>query len=327
MINHAGFSLRFLGQNSFLLTDTNGFSVAIDPYLSDWCSHRGAGGAPNAKSRMFPPPIKPEDLDVDLVLLTHSHCDHADPETLRVLATKRHIRVAGPRDALKVAEKAGISAERLRLIHPGEEITFYSKPGVLAAAEQIRWGSGERGIRVKGTFALPTDGSDLNHIGYLIEFSDGSTFWNTGDTAWCDFLPLLSAREVLRTVQQWRKGKMTKTESGSNGGSRCESSGENEYNQSGEPDVSYLDNLGPDVMAVCINAGYGNLSHWDASRLAGAAQARYVLPAHWDLFPHNSLNPEPFRTSLEKNAPDSMYFLMDRDRIYHYEDGRFEPEN
>ncbi|WP_304222031.1 MBL fold metallo-hydrolase [Gracilinema caldarium] len=292
MIQKSGFSIRFLGQNSFILMDSQGFSIAIDPYLSDWCASRGKDKTPTPKSRLFPPPIAPENLDVDLVLLTHSHCDHADPETLRALAGKGHIRVAGPRDALKAAEKAGISAERLRLIHPGEEITFYSKPGMLAAAEQIRRSSEspfEGGIRIKATFALPTDGTDLNHVGYIIRFSDGSTFWNTGDTAWCDLLPTLASREVCKTIAEW------------NGGT------------------------GPNVMAVCINAGYGNLSHWDASRLAGAAQARYVVPAHWDLFPHNSLNPEPFRTSLEKNAPDSMYFLMERDRVYHYENGQLEP--
>jgi len=309
MINQAGFVLRFLGQNSFILTDSKGFSVAIDPYLSDWCATRGRSNEPTAKSRLFPPPMRPEDLDVDLVLLTHSHCDHADPETLTALASKRHIRVAGPRDALKVAEKAGISAERLRLIHPGEEITFYNKPGVLAAAEQIRRGGGERGLRVKATFALPTDGSDLNHLGYLLQFSDGSTFWNTGDTAWCDTLPMLAAGEVVKTIREW-KNEGTQESQGEPGTSESLSSPENPP--------------GPDVMAVCINAGYGNLSHWDASRLAGAARARYVIPAHWDLFPHNSLNPEPFRTSLEKNAPGSAYFLMERDRDYWFSEGQLQ---
>lgn len=303
MINKNGFSLRFLGQNSFILTDSLGFSVAIDPYLSDWCANRGTIGAPTEKSRLFPPSIAPEDLDVDLVLLTHSHCDHADPETLRALGSKKHIRVAGPRDALKVAEKAGLSAERLRLIHAGEEINFFNKPGVLAAAEQLRRKTGERSLRVKATFALPTDGTDLNHLGYLLRFSDGSIFWNTGDTAWCDTLPQLASGEVLRTIREWKQ----------------ENKPEKERDDSADMTL-----FGPDVMAVCINAGYGNLSHWDASRLAGAAHAHYVVPTHWDLFPHNSLNPEPFRTSLEKNAPGSIYYLLERDRDYWIHEGKLE---
>jgi len=51
--------------------------------------------------------------------------------------------------------------------------------------------------------------------------------------------------------------------------------------------------------------------------------ARFVVPAHWDLFPHNSLNPEPFRTSLAKNAPAAVYSLMERARRYDYTSGGF----
>lgn len=294
-MNKTGNLLRFLGQNSFILTDSKGFTIAIDPYLSDWCATRGTSTEPTAKSRRFPPAISPEDLNVDLVLLTHSHCDHADPETLKALASKAHIPVVGPWDALKVAEQAGITAARLRLIHPGEELTFYNKPDVLAATEKSHKGSDGHGLRLTATFALPTDGSDLNHLGYLLQFSDGSTFWNTGDTAWCDTLSMLAAGEVVKTIQEWKAAAPGGT-------------------------AKY----GPDVMVVCINAGYGNLSHWDASRLAGAAHARYVVPAHWDLFPHNSLNPEPFRTSLNKNAPGSAYFLMERDRDYRLSQGNLE---
>jgi len=59
MMKETGFSLRFLGQNSFILMDVRGFSVAIDPYLSDWCATRGLSKDPTAKRRLFPPPIAP----------------------------------------------------------------------------------------------------------------------------------------------------------------------------------------------------------------------------------------------------------------------------
>ena len=267
-----GFHLWFLGQNSFVLKGSDGFTLAIDPYFSDWCAQRGKGTGPTEKSRLFPPPLLPAELDVDVVLLTHSHCDHADPETLSALAKNPRIRVLGPKDAVKVAQDAGFTQERLRTIHAGEETNYGKTTGVLAAAESIRQGKGGQGTTVRATFALPTDGSDLNHLGYLIRFSGGASFWNTGDTGWCDTLPLLAGHSMVAAP--------------------------------------------PDVMAVCINAGYGNLSHWDASRLAGAVKARYVVPCHYDLFPHNSLNPEPFRTSLGKNAPDSQYSPMERGKRY-----------
>ncbi|HCM27896.1 MAG: hypothetical protein A2Z99_21055 [Treponema sp. GWB1_62_6] len=259
-----GFSVWFLSQNSFILKDPRGTLVAIDPYLSDWCATRGKSKERTSRSRLRPPLILPEELDVDLVLLTHSHCDHADPETLAVLASKGRVRCLCPHDALLVARTAGFPEERLSLAHAGQEYVM----------------EGEGGIRIRSTFALPTDGTDLNHLGFFIRFSGGATFWDTGDSAWCDTLPSLS----------------------------CAALG-----------------AAPDVMAVCINAGYGNLSHWDASRLAGAAKARFAVPAHWDLFPHNRCDPFPFKISLERNAPDSVYAPMEEGVRYDFAGGVFAP--
>lgn len=264
----AGFSAWFLGQNSFVLKGPDGTIVAIDPYLSDWCAARGKSTGPTPRSRLFPPPIAPVDLDVDFVLLTHSHCDHADPETLGALAKNSRIRVAGPRDALAVAAGAGFSDDRLTLLHAGQDERF-------------------GGVSVRTTFALPTDGTDLNHVGFLVVFPNGASFWDTGDTAWADGLPELAVSAVRARLPAGAAG--------------------------------------PDVMAVCINSGYGNLSHWEASRLAGAAKPRFAVPCHWDLFPHNSCDPFPFKTSLEKNAPGSSYAPMERARRYDYANGTFGP--
>lgn len=286
----AGFSVWFLGQNSFVLKGPDGFLVAIDPYLSDWCATRGKTADPTPRSRLFPPPLGPEELDVDLVLLTHSHCDHADPETLAALAANKRIRLAGPRDAVQVALSAGFPSERVRTLHAGEDARFSPSGGILALAESIRSQAGaspgngipRTGIAVKTTFALPTDGSDLNHVGFLVRFPNGASFWDTGDTAWSESLPAL-ATSGLR---------------------------------------SSLGEAGPDVTAVCINAGYGNLSHWEASKLVGAARSKYAVPAHWDLFPHNRCDPFPFKTSLEKNAPGTAYAPMETGLRYDFsEDG------
>ena len=266
----AGFAVWFLGQNSFVLKGPDGTLVAIDPYLSDWCACRGKATGPTPRSRLFPPPIAPEKLNVDLVLLTHSHCDHADPETLGALAKNPRIRVAGPRDALEVARTEGFAEDRLTLLHAGQEARFGS-------------------VSVRTTFALPTDGTDLNHVGFLVVFPNGTSFWDTGDTAWADGLPDLAVAAV-------RAGLPAGT-------------------------------AGPDLMAVCINSGYGNLSHWEAARLAGAAKPRFAVPCHWDLFPHNSCDPFPFKTSLEKNAPGSAYAPMERGQRYDYADGSFGPAN
>jgi L-ascorbate 6-phosphate lactonase len=51
-------------------------------------------------------------------------------------------------------------------------------------------------MTLRATFALPTDGTDLNHTGTLLEFRNGITFYNTGDTAYAEILGSLLPRDV-----------------------------------------------------------------------------------------------------------------------------------
>lgn len=326
----------FLGQNSFIFKDSQSFTVAIDPYLSDYCATRGIVSGPTEKSRKFPPPVLPEELAVDLILLTHSHCDHADPETLQGVGrtlfqeheearsstgsrrassagsrgSRPTLRIGGPRLALEVARKAGIPLEQLRLIQVGEEVFFSKKPGILAAAERLRSGNADKGVLVRGTFAIPTDTTDLNHMGFLIRFAGGITLWNTGDTAWSEHLLELGGKDVRETVQRWQKEDSA--------ASPQEAMQEGKGEQHAALSSAEASHQGPDLMLVCINAGYGNLSHWEAACLAGAAEPHLVIPTHYDLFPHNSLDPRPFKTSLEKRAPHSLCEILEVGRGYLY---------
>lgn len=52
------------------------------------------------------------------------------------------------------------------------------------------------GVTLQGTFALPTDNTDLNHTGVLVTFANGITFYNTGDTAYIDRLGALLPTDV-----------------------------------------------------------------------------------------------------------------------------------
>ena len=64
-------ALWFLGQAGYLLRFRD-ITVAIDPYLTD----SAAATAPEF-ARLYPPPIRPEDLRVDLYLVTHDHLDQS----------------------------------------------------------------------------------------------------------------------------------------------------------------------------------------------------------------------------------------------------------
>ena len=114
--------------------------------------------------------IEPEDLELDVFITTHSHEDHADPETIRRISRSSGTRFVGPFDSLRVFRECGVPGSHQRLIHPGETLELSSA------------------VTLRATFALPTDGTDLNHTGALLEFRNGITFYNTGDTAYAEIL-------------------------------------------------------------------------------------------------------------------------------------------
>ena len=159
----------YFGQNGFMVKSSAGPLIGIDLYLSNSCAS-AFPDLPFRLDRQLPIFVEPEDLDIDVFLTTHSHQDHADPETIRRVGKRPGIIFVGPYDSLRIYEACGIEGRCCRLLHPGE---------TLEAGDAT----------VQATFALPTDRTDLNHMGVLLAFRNGITFYNTGDTAWAEGLP------------------------------------------------------------------------------------------------------------------------------------------
>jgi len=243
-----------LGQNSWILkgpdtADGPGPILAVDPYLTDFCaSKRTLTRTP--KSRLLPVFIEPEDLRADVVLITHSHPDHADPFTLERLAIQESALFLGPWQALKVVTDAGVRPGRQILMHPLQTET-------------------PLGIEVTGTFAEPTDFTDLNHMGFAVKFPGGRVWYNSGDTAKSELLGHVKA-------------------------------------------------LQPAMMAVCINGGYHNLSHWEAAEICALVQPEVAVPAHYDMMPHNLQSPHMFRKSLYEKAKAVRYLRMEYYTAYEF---------
>lgn len=238
-----------LGQNSWILKGENGKTIAVDPYLTDFCaSERTRERRP--KSRILPIFIEPEDLDVDVVLITHSHADHADPFTLERLTIKESAVFLAPWQVLQVLTDAGIPETRQQLMHPLQTRTV-------------------EGIEVTGTFAEPTDFTDLNHMGFVVKFPGGRVWYNSGDTA---------KTELLEHAKAFK----------------------------------------PAMMAVCINGGYHNLSHWEAAEICALVQPEVAVPAHYDMMPHNVQSPHMFRKSLYEKAKGVRYLRMEYYQAYEF---------
>jgi L-ascorbate 6-phosphate lactonase len=165
-------AIWFLGQNGFILKAANGPLIGIDLYLTNSCASKFRH-LPYRLDRQLPIFIEPEDLDVDVFITTHSHDDHADPETLVRMNKTGDTAFVGPFDSMRVYQKSGVPETCCHLIHPGESINLGNS------------------TTLQATFALPTDDTDLNHTGMLIRFGNGITFYDTGDTAYAERLRYL----------------------------------------------------------------------------------------------------------------------------------------
>lgn len=166
----------YLGQNGFILKGASGPLIGIDLYLTNSCATSFAH-LPFRLDRQLPVFIEPEHLDVDVFITTHSHQDHADPETIKRV-NKEKLRFLGPYDAIEVYQRCGVERLSCEITYPGHAIDLGG------------------GVSAKATFAFPTDDTDLNHTGVLLTFANGMTFFNSGDTAYSEGVKKLWPKNV-----------------------------------------------------------------------------------------------------------------------------------
>jgi L-ascorbate 6-phosphate lactonase len=159
-------AIWWLGQSGYIFKTPEGTLAGIDLYLTNSCD--GAYKELNL-SRQVPVLIEPDELEVDVFACTHNHQDHTDPETIRRLLHKDTMQFIGPHPSCGVFRKEGVEQGRIVPSWPDCEIEF-------------------RDIHMHGTFALPTDSTDLNHMGFVFRFGSGPSIYITGDTDYSELL-------------------------------------------------------------------------------------------------------------------------------------------
>jgi len=152
-----------LGQAGYVIRQGD-LTLTIDPYLSD-----SVGKVAPDFARILPVPIEPEDLQVDVFLVTHDHLDHLDPETVARYRHKETTRFIAPRLACRKLESLGVPPGNIMRVDAGEEAAVC-------------------GIKVQGVYAVPTGPDALDTCGYRIELSGGRSVYHTSDTAWSELL-------------------------------------------------------------------------------------------------------------------------------------------
>ena len=73
-------ALWWLGQAGFAFKSPSGRIVYLDPYLSDAVERL------HGFKRLSLPPVAADEVRADLVVLTHEHADHLDPDALPIIA-------------------------------------------------------------------------------------------------------------------------------------------------------------------------------------------------------------------------------------------------
>ncbi len=158
----------WLGQNGFIFKTPEGTLLSTDMYLTDSCATVYADCGVDL-ARRVPVLIPPEDLDVDLYACTHNHRDHTDPSTIRGLRNKETMKFIGPHPSCDVYRAEGVESGRIVPAWPDCELEFHE-------------------VLIHGAFALPTDDTDLNHMGYVFKFANGPCVYMTGDTDYTELL-------------------------------------------------------------------------------------------------------------------------------------------
>ena len=147
--------ITWLGQAG-LLFETEGMHILVDPYLSDSVKEI----QPHFWRRV---PVDERFLEItpDVILLTHDHLDHTDPETLaHYLGEDTAVTVLASENAWN----------RVRVQFGGIRNNYVR---LNAGAE---WS--ERGVRFS---AVRAHHSDAHAVGFLL-FAEGKTYYITGDT-------------------------------------------------------------------------------------------------------------------------------------------------
>ena len=107
-LGQSGFWLRTAGTSG----GPDGIRLAVDPFFTDY------------PDRLQPALCRPEDLPVDLVLVTHTHRDHLDGPALPALAAARPAtRFAGPPTVAARLAELGVEPARITTLEPGDTLT------------------------------------------------------------------------------------------------------------------------------------------------------------------------------------------------------------
>ncbi len=108
-----GVKLTFAGQAGFIIQSENGYRIGIDLYLSD-CCERYFGF-----KRLMPYIFNPSELELDLLVSTHAHYDHFDPDSVPVIMSDKNVSLVAAADVEEEVARLNIDKSRVTYLKEG----------------------------------------------------------------------------------------------------------------------------------------------------------------------------------------------------------------
>jgi L-ascorbate metabolism protein UlaG (beta-lactamase superfamily) len=123
-VEPGGLHIWWTGQEGFVFK-SRGQIIYIDPYLSSY-AETITRGKPNEHVRIKPAPMKPEDVNnADIVLCSHDHADHIDPEGIPIIAAvSPGAQFVVPELARETMRDFGIEDERIHTMKGDDELAL-----------------------------------------------------------------------------------------------------------------------------------------------------------------------------------------------------------
>jgi L-ascorbate 6-phosphate lactonase len=162
----------WLGQSGFLIKSRTGL-LAVDLYLSDHLTKKyEATGRPHI--RMTRAPIRGHELrSVDVVLASHKHSDHLDPETLPdLLAASPDAILVLPASIVDHAMQLGLPRDRVVGLDAGDTVerAGFRVHALPSAHEGLDTDSNGRHLYLG--FVIECEGRRLYHSGDSVVYPD-----------------------------------------------------------------------------------------------------------------------------------------------------------
>lgn len=117
-----------VGPGGFCLQDAGTTILYVDPYLSDAVERL------HGFKRLSLAPLTAHDVQTDLVVLTHEHTDHLDPDAIPIIAQNNpSCRFAGSAGCEEGLRKADVARDRMVVLEPFKhrplgDVTIHAVP-------------------------------------------------------------------------------------------------------------------------------------------------------------------------------------------------------